>query len=310
MDYNAAFVKGIEKHFGFEWPNTRGAVEEIFHVDNMEGRYRFSQMWEGPGMPRRRMPGDDVAMDGIKENYRKLYTPAMWALGGSVFIEDLKDDIYGIIHRYLPAQGGMWARSFRTNREKLGAGFFSSYGYVSGNSVTGMADGKSLFNTAHPISRSQNATTVANRPSTDVDLSVAAADAAYISIGTQKEPNNETFIDNPLRTVVVHNSQGRVAYQVFKQPFDRGTANRDKNRLYDMDIKVILWPYFQKSGTTGTNNAWFCLAERHFLQWYDREAFTIDSQKMLQYLSYLVVGYVRLDFGADDWRGTYGSEGL
>jgi len=219
------------------------------------------------------------------------------------------DDKYGVLHRLLPAQGGGMARVFRTNYEIQHANLFINLGYVSGTSVAGSPDGVSLISTSHPISAT-NAATASNRPAVDADLSVASYQASWVRLTLQKEANNYTIIDNEAAQLVTHPSLRYVARQILYSDWYPNTADRDVNYNKDDRIKYSPWKYFAKSGSTGTNNAWFLKGRTHYLHSFMRAAYDIDSQFDVYVKAYVWTADMRFSLGWIDWRGIDGSVGL
>lgn len=309
-DLGPAFARGIENHYYLEYDSITPIFRDIFHTDKMTGRYTDDQLWELYGLPKVRRPGEAVAQDSIKTNYAKRYVPYTVGLGDSIAWEDWEDDQYGILHRALPAKGGALARMFTVFQEKAAASIFTDLGWVSGTSIAGSADGVSLFNTAHPVSLNNSGTTVSNRPSTEVDLSIASITAMRNNLVTQIAPNNVEYLSNKPRIIVGHPSLRTVAMQCINGTMERGTTDNNINVLRDYNLRFIEWPYFQKSGSTGTNNAWFSVGETHYLKFFLRNDFQMKSDFEVSVLAYIFVAFMRLTFGWTDWRGTYGSLGI
>lgn len=307
------FNKGIEKHFGFEFKDYPKTWSKIFHVDTTNKRYIDAQGYAGFQLPQRRSPGETIPQDSLTVSFSKRYIMDSYGLGTSVADEDMDDDLYGFMNRYIPSTGGEFARAFGTLMEVVTANYFALFGFASGTSVAGMSDSRSLFNTAHPVSAFNQGVTLSNRPSTDADLSIATAQAGSLGLRLQKAQNNVQFINNPVRALVIHPNLGYVSQQIHKQTMERGTSDNNTNYLQQEAIDIIMWPYFQKSGTVGalTNayNAYFYIGQQHFLNFFMRQAFRMKSDYDVNTNSNIFAGTARFGFGADDWRGTWGSTG-
>jgi hypothetical protein len=306
---NAAFSAGIRRHIGIEYKEDPPVCTRIFHMDSSTSKFEDFQLWENYGPPVRKDPGTPVIFGEARQSFSKRFVHETYALGDLIPKEDWADDKYGVLHRLLPAKGGGMARVFRTNYDIQHANMFVNLGYVSGSSVAGSFDGVSLFNTAHPISASTAGTTVSNRPSTDVDLSISSYQAAATNIRTQYEANNYTYLDNEPRMLTVHPSLQYVAKQILRGQWERGTADRNTNYITDDNIDLCTWKYFKKSGSTGTNNAWFITGRNHELMSFMRAAYDVESDFDLYVLAYVFTADMRFSFGWVDWRGTYGSVG-
>lgn len=284
--------------------------KDIFHMGTTKDRYVWAQGWEGYQLPKFRIPGSRVAQDVFKPSFSKQYIIRNFGLGDAVSMEDIEDDLYAVINYVLAKKGGLMAQAFMDLMEYQTANYFAINGFASGSSVAGMSDGVSLFSTAHPISASNTAVTFSNRPATDADMSNATAQQMITGLWTQKAPNNLTFLNNKLRAVVYNPAQEFVARQVFRGKWNQNTSDRNENFVNREDVQLIKWPYFQKSGATGTNNAWFGIAEQHHLNFYMHTAPKTKTDYDINTNSQIIITLTRFDYGADDPRGTWGSSGV
>jgi hypothetical protein len=305
----AVFSDGISKHIGITLRERPSMVPRIFHLHNAESKFIDEQNWENYGAPVLKMPKQAIAWGEAKQSFGKRYKWVVYALGDLISKEDWTDDKYGVLHRLIPQKGGGMARAFATNYEIQHANLFTTYGYVSGTSVAGMFDGVSLFNTAHPISMSNTGTTAANRPTTDVDLSVTSWQAAAVNLRLQKEENNYTYLDNEPSALVVNPVSNYVAKQILRGEWQPFSADRTTNPIREEGIELLQWPYFTKSGATGTNNAWFVLGKTHHLNSFMRWPYECDTDYSGYLMAYEFYCSQRFGLGASNWRGLYGSLG-
>lgn len=304
------FIKGINRHFLLELMTYNPKWKSIFHVGATDERYIWHQGWQGYPLPQFRVPGEPIAQSQFAPSFNKQYIIRSFGLGDSFPQEDIDDDLYAVITFSAAKKGGLMARSFVNLMEYDTAGFFQNQGYVSGSSVAGMSDGKSLFNTAHPISANNTGTTASNRPSIDADMSVALAQFYAVNLRTQKAPDNLTFIDNEVRAVVFNPTLHYVVRQVYRGQWVPNTADRDLNYLPEDGVEFIEWAYFQSSGLTGTNNSTFVVGREHYLYFFMRSAYNTKTDYDIHTNSQIVTAMARYDEGASDWRGTSGSLGL
>ena len=300
------FAKGITKHLFDELQAVDPVVDRIFHVKTMTDPYSDDQIWELYAGPSTRLPLAPIPQGSFAPSFSKRYIPVMYALGDVIAKEHWDDDPSGVLHRLIPAKGGALARSFATARERIGAEMFMYAGYATG-SVFGSPDGVALFSTAHPMSASNPGTTWSNRPSTDVDLSHTAWNAMRANLVQQMAPNNYTIVDNAPALLVVNPSQHTIAVRLTQQEWEPGTQNRDINVARLDRVQLIEWPYFRYPANTW--KAWFVVGKTHFLKWFDRTQFTLESSYDIDILAYKFVAYMRVVCGWTDARGTYGSLG-
>lgn len=305
------FQKGLEDNFFVRMEYYEPEWRRIFHVHGTGDRYIWKQGWQGYDIPEPRIPGQRIVQQGFQPSFGKAYIIQNFGLGDAVPEEDIEDDIYGVIKYSLAAKAGFMAVAFMDLWQYRTAGFFQNQGYATGNAVAGMADGVSLFNTAHPIAASNLGATYSNRPSNDADLSVSSWQVMSTALRVQKYPNNRTFSNNKLRCIVINPALSYVAWEIrHGKPYKPNSADFTMNRIADEGVDIIEWPYFQKSGATGTNNAWFGVGQNHSLNFYMRSAPKSKTDYDVGTNSQIVIMLTRGDYGADDARGTYGSSGL
>ncbi len=304
-DLSVLLAPGIDRHFNIEYDEYPSVISELFHVETTKSRVIQSQGWIRPGLPERIRPGETVPHGDFGASFGKKYIVLDYALGFAIPFVDVEDDQYGVINRIVPMQGGAFAQSFRTLEEICAARFFGTVGFQSGTSVPGMADGVSLFNIAHPVSAQNPSVTVANRPTTDVALSATSLKAALIALTTQMAPNNLHKIRNDARLLVISPQNRFVARQLLQTDWEPNSPNLNQNVIRQDGLRALEWPYFD----TNNGAAWFVLGQRHHLYWYVRQRPKTIVDKDTQRLSWIVVQYARFAWGADDWRGTYGTYG-
>lgn len=304
------FTKGINKHFLLRLMHWDPVWRRIFHMNTTGDRYIWAQGWQGYTLPVFRIPGEQVAQASFQPSFSKQYIIRNYGLGDSVAQEDIDDDLYAVINFVLAQKGGYMALAFTNLLEYQTAAFFMNQGFASGTTVAGMADGRSLFNTAHPIAASNLGKTVGNRPSTEADLSQASIQVAHTNLWQQKAPDDLTFLNNAPRLLVINPQLHYVAEQLTRGKWQQNSADRNENFVRNDNVQVVEWPYFTKSGATGTNNAWFEVGQTHFLEFYMRSAPKTRTDYDVNTNSQIFNTHCRFDLGADDWRGVYGSLGV
>lgn len=287
---------------------------KIFHEDSMDGRYTDEQTWEKYGLPARRGPGEPVKQGQLKPSFSKRFVPVTYGLADIITEEDWSDDQYGVLARALPSKGGALAEAHAVLKERVAADFLRLLCFApEGNNVPGMPDGRPLFSSLHPVSQANTGTTYSNRPSVDVDLSIASYQQGASNLRQQFAPNSVTIINNEPRALIINPNLRYVATQILRGDWERGTADRNMNVIKDDNIKLIEWAYFRTNGTNGaaTNafNAWILQGKTHYLRFFNREEVKIKTDYNIAVLAYIFVSYCRFVVGVSDARGVYGSKG-
>lgn len=285
-------------------------MDKIFHMGDMDGRYLDRQLWEGHGLPQVHMSLQPVPQGEFKPSFSKRYTVNNYAQGDFISYYDWEDDQYGVIAKVLPKKGGSLAKAHATLKERVVADWFKNVAFAAaGNSTTGMSDGRPYFDTAHPVSASNTGVTYANRPATEADLSISSYQAGANNLRQQFAANDVTIIDNSPRLLVVNPDQGYLAKQILRGEWERGSANLNTNYIRDDNVDLLQWAYFRTSGSTGTRNAWMLFGQEHELYFFERQAVKTMMDWVINVLAYEFVSFSRFTWGADDWRGGYGSKG-
>jgi len=313
--YNAIFSKGIMKQLLLSLPYYPPTYPEFMHVDDMDSGYVDHQQWEGYPLPGKRYPGQAVKSGQFRQSFPKRYVPDGYGLLDSFPREDIKDDLYGLIHDVIPRRGGLYAESFASLPDIQTAGMYIYYGFAAGNIPYG-SDNLSLFNNAHPFALYNQTQTWSNRPSVDVDLTVSTYHAAWTNLATQKAPNNIQYLKNRPQCLVMHPNQRQVAEQVLHQQWERDTSDRNTNIIVRDNVKLILWPYFTSSGSVGATynppsyNSWMIFGQRHWNRFFWRDTYDVQHQSDILTNSELIAAFVRFAYGWDNPYGCYGSLGL
>lgn len=304
-----AFADGISRNIGIEVQVVPPTCTQVYHMGTADSKFVDQQLWQNYGPPSLKIPLVPVVMNEAQQSFGKRYIFPTFASGDVISEEDWDDDKYRVLHQLLPAAGGGMARAFKTFYDRTHANLFINLGYVSGTSTPGSPDGYCLFSTSHPTSANIS-TPIANRPSVDVDFSIAAYQAAKVNMETQYESNGYSYLDNVLRKIVVHSSLQYVAAQIlYGKPYQPFSNNFTPNIIADEKVQLVVWPYFQKSGSTGTNNAWFGLGKTHYLQSFMRKAYKVHADYSQDIMAFKWTCAFRFGLGWSDFRGTFGSTG-
>lgn len=307
------FEPGWNKHFNLAVKQYDPMYLRVFHDVPMSGRYLNRQGWQTYGPPTITLPLNPVHMDEIRESFSSAYTPVKRTLGDVLAEEDWDDDEYGVLKRVIPSRAGAQAEIFTEKREYDCANYLAITGFSTASPVPHSPDGVSLFNTAHPVSLYNNATTVSNRPSTDVDLSHTAYYAAYSNMTQQMAPNNYTIMRGKPSKLIYNPTQRAVAVQLARGDWERNLSTFNMNAAKADSLELVEWAHFRRTGATSAANSWngwVLTGDGHSLNFANRQNFRAKADYDINVLGYVFVGYVRYDIGHDDWRETYGSGGL
>jgi len=170
----------------------------------------------------------------------------------------------------------------------------------TGATYTGF-DGLALCSTAH--TRLDGGTNQANKPSTDLDLSITALQAAYVNIAGWKNDVGRLTLHTP-KLLVISPDQAFVAEEILKSEYKPFTSDNEINSIRNL----MNMSYFVGHYLTDTD-AWFIFCGEHDMNhfWRNRPMFQNDDDFDSGDAKFK--GYYREGRGFGRWQGIYASSG-
>lgn len=217
------------------------------------------------------------------------------ALGYAITRKAIDDNLYKT--QFQPSNLGL-IESFQQTKEIYGANVLNTATTYS-SSIGG--DGKALCATDHPI----DGGTVANRPTTDVDLNESSLLNAMIAIRTNFKDQAGLKVFARGRKLIVPPQLEPVAIRLTKTELRPGTADNDVNAIM-MTAGGLPEGYMVNDFLT-SSTAWFLLTNIAGLAHMKRVKFETDMQVDFVTDNLLVKGYERYSFSYFNFRSIYGS---
>jgi hypothetical protein len=248
------------------------------------------------GLAQLKTEGGQTAFDsgaGERFVYNQEHTEI--ALGYAITRKAIDDNLYKT--QFHPSNLGL-IESFQQTKEIYGANVLNTA--TTYNASIG-GDGQALCSTAHPI----DGGTVANRPTTDVDLNEATLLNAMIAVRTNFKDQAGLKVFARARKLVVPPQLEPVAIRLTKTELRPGTADNDVNAIM-MTAGGLPESYMVNDFLT-SSRAWFLLTNIDGLSYMERIKFETDMQVDFVTDNLLVKGYERYSFGYYNWRAIYGS---
>src|ERR1700678_4192665 len=232
-------------------------------------------------------------LSGERYVYNQEHTEI--ALGYAITRKAIDDNLYKT--QFHPSNLGLM-ESFHQTMEIYAANVLNTA--TTYNASVG-GDGVALCSTAHPI----DGQTIANAPTTNVDLNEATLLNGMISIRTnfRDQANLKMFARG--RKLIVPPQLEPVAIRLTKTELRPGTADNDVNAIFTT-AGGIPEGYMVMDFLT-SNFAWFLLTNIAGLAYMERIAFESDMQVDFVTDSLLVKGYSRYSFGYFNPRAIWGS---
>jgi hypothetical protein len=248
------------------------------------------------GLAQLKTEGGQTAFDsgaGERFVYNQEHTEI--ALGYAITRKAIDDNLYKT--QFHPSNLGL-IESFQQTKEIYGANVLNTA--TTYNASIG-GDGKALCATDHPI----DGGTVANRPTTDVDLNEATLLNGMIAVRTNFKDQAGLKVFARARKLVVPPQLEPVAIRLTKTELRPGTADNDVNAIM-MTAGGLPESYMVNDFLT-SSRAWFLLTNIDGLSYMERIKFETDMQVDFVTDNLLVKGYERYSFGYYNFRAIYGS---
>ena len=248
------------------------------------------------GLAQLKTEGGQTAFDngaGERFIYNQEHTEI--ALGYAITRKAIDDNLYKT--QFQPSNLGL-IESFNQTKEIYGANVINTS--TTYNASVG-GDGKALIATDHPI----DGGTVANRPTTDVELNEATLLAGMIAIRTNFKDQAGLKVFARARKLLVPPQLEPVAIRLTKSELRPGTADNDVNAI--MSTSGGLPEGYMTNDYLTSATAWFLLTNIDGLSYMERVKFETDMQVDFVTDNLLVKGYERYSFGYYNWRSIFGS---
>jgi hypothetical protein len=248
------------------------------------------------GLAQLKTEGGQTSFDnGAGERYVYNQEHNEIALGYAITRKAIDDNLYKT--QFQPSNLGL-IESFQQTKEIYGSNILNTATTYNAN-IGG--DGVALCSTAHPI----DGGTVANTPTTQVDLNEATLLNAMISIRTNFKDQAGLKVFARGRKLIVPPQLEPVAIRLTKTELRPGTADNDVNAI--LSTSGGLPEGYMVNDFLTSAYAWFLLTNIDGLSYMERVKFETDMQVDFVTDNLLVKGYERYSFGYYNWRSIFGS---
>jgi hypothetical protein len=289
---------GINAIYGNAYKDFPTEYDKIFPKYGSTKAYEEDLGLSSFGLAAVKPEGAPISYDSARQGFTTRYNHVVYALGFTITREMYEDNQYSEVSM---RDAKALARSMRHTKEIVAANVLNratTAGYTGG-------DGVVLLSTAH-VNVSGDTTAVANKPSTDVDLSEAALEDAVITIAGFRDDRGLLIAAQPRKLIIGPSNQFE-AKRILGTSKRVGTNNNDINVLNTEGIipEVVVNHFL----TTGTDD-WFILTDvPDSLKYFERrgDEFNMDNDFDTENAKFKATS--RYSFGWSDWRGIYGSTG-
>jgi len=290
---------GLNSLFGLSYDEYNREYEDIFSIEDSNRAFEEEVLISGFGSAPTKTEGQGVSFDNASESYSARYTHDTVALAFALTEEAIEDNLYDSLgKRYTKAL----AKSMANTKEVKGADVLNN---AFSSSFTG-GDGKSLINTAHPLS---GGGTAANRATSMADLNETSLEDALIDIGSFTDDRGLT-ISVQASKMIVPSELVFVADRILNSQLRTGTSDNDLNAI--KNTGVLSGGYSVNHYLTDPD-AFFILTsvtdQGDGLKMFQRSGMETSMEPEFSTGNIRYKARERYSFGFSDWRGIYGSQG-
>jgi len=294
--FNQLFRPGLRRDFRDEWDQWEPEYTQFLKVENTTEPEHRATIMTGLNRLYERGDGEPIIYEDPKMGPQVVGVDKEFAGGFMITKRTVEDDKYGKAN-----QGAKWlGRAGRLTMEYRAAALLDDA--FTGNFFRTI-DNLPLISTAHTLLNSGS--TVANRPATDVALSVAGITSIFDLYQVMKDENGDPIRAFP-DTLIVGNNAGdyNTALQIWNsnlEPFTSdNTDNVVRRRMPRPKIVVSHYKTNPKSYfliSSKLNDAWMLI--RRAIQFDDTFDFDTDVAKYKATMRFLI--------WVIDWRGWAGA---
>ena len=246
--------------------------------------------------------GSGIIFEDALEGSTKRYTPREYVLGYSITQTMLEDELHGIMVKMTRAL----RKSFRNLYEVQAANILNYSTTATPARYQGF-DSLALLSTAH--TNLGDASTQANKPSTDATLSQTVIENAVVAIHAWTGEKGFPAFFTANRAIVDGNDQ-YLAARLFKNAMRYDTADHDENWIRKGPDENGISEYIPSRYFTATNQ-WFlvCPKGEHDLNMFIRIQPQFETSYDFNTGNFRAKGRTRLITSFGRWQGVYGSKG-
>lgn len=268
---------------------------ELFDEFKSNKAYEETTGLIGFGLAPIKEQGSSVQYDSQSEGATNRYTNITYALGFIVTHEEQKDNLY--LDDMMFDRTRMLAFSMRTTKEIVGANIYNR----AFNSSFTFGDGVELIANNHDTGDG----TQSNILAVAADISEASLEDMAIQINNATDTRGLQIAIRP-RKVIIPTALEFDTCRILKSVLQNDTANNAVNAL----AAVGAYEGYTVNHYLTDTDAWFVRTTApKGMKYFNREDRTLSEDNDFDTVNYKIKQMERYSFGADDFRGIYGSPG-
>jgi hypothetical protein len=241
--------------------------------------------------------GVSTTYENLAQGESKRYTHESYGLGYRVTTEMYQDDLYGVINKAPKALG-------RSAHNAIEVAFWANFNNAFAGAPAAKYQGFDGLALCHTLHTRIDATTFANKPSTDTDIDMSALQAAIDNFENMTDEKQLPMLLIP-RFLVVAPENKWVVRELIGSGYKPYTANNEINPLMDEELQYFISHYFTDT------DAWLLLCNKgdHDINFFWRQELIYDHGDDFDTGDAKFKVFMRFISGHGDPRGVYGSSG-
>lgn len=293
---------GFREIVGTQLGGRQSFYSQICNVETTKRNYEDYLAGTGVPVAVEKPQGVNISTFDPLEGSTKRFTPKVYAIGMEVSEEAWEDDLYAGSGSAIRDGASGLADSLAEVVEIQAHRPFTAEGFTS--TWTVLPDASNFFATSHSPITGGIGPAQANRPATDVDLTVTTYRAA---LSSQKQIKNDQGLRVPGLidfTKLIVAPQGIYdAEEIVRSSNRPDTMNRVENVTQNA-TSIIVDPYLSDDA-----DAWFLQARKHYNMFLWRKRPVMDNFDDRRARVAVMVGLERFTNGPVHWYGNYGTTG-
>ena len=288
--FSALLAPGLRKVYSEELGNRPTEYDKIAKMNTSKRAYETDQQVALLSTTPRKAQGAPTVFDNPIQGNSVRYTHVSFGLGFRVTREMWEDDLYGVMKDASKDLA-------EANGETIEIEFADVINNADDSTAYATFDGLALCSTAHTL---LGGGTYANRPSTDVELSPAAIQAAVENFEKVVNERGRKKLAKPWRLLIPVELKW-AAREILGSQYKPYTANNEINALMEEDLSFFVHHYM-----TSTKQ-WMLLGRKHDIKFFWRKKPVFDNADDFSTGDALFKTFFRCSKGVSDWREVYGS---
>lgn len=289
-------VPGLHALFGIEYKRYPEEHKELYDSATSDRSFEEETKLVGFGAAPVKTEGAAIAYDNASEGWTARYTHETIALGFAITEEAMEDNLYDSLSaRY--TKGLARAMNY-TKQVKAAYPFNNGFGsgYLAG-------DGEYLFDTDHPLATGG---TIANRPTSGVDLNETAIENAAIAIAAWTDERGLLIAAQPMK-LIIPTAYMFTATRLLQTELRVGTADNDLNAI---KTNGTIPQGFRVNHYLTDTNAWFLKTDvPNGAKFFQRVPIKNDMNGDFDTGNVRYKSRERYSFGFSDYLSYYASPG-